>query len=477
MYQWFDHILLHSRTRSEQPAMIMEDRVVTYGMLGVVIENTARRLAALDIAPGALVAVLVANPIRHLALCLALFRIGVRSISLEHSQQGLGALKFAAVLGDAEAKALLGPSSHVVEVTDGWFSLEPVSGAALPESFSDEAQICRSGLTSGTTGTPKLFDYSVGHIGRHIPAAIVDDCRRVLDMPGLSAAWGFRAACAALATGKAVCFATSAFQAIRMIELFAIDCALTGTEQLVALTRLAKKTGATLSSLRTVVVGGGVPTRALLDAAAMNFCRDIRCRYGSSEFGIIAEARPADVMAHPGLVGRIVPGIEVGVFDAQGVRCAAGQAGFIKGRLKGNSEEARADPARPWIDFGDVGWVTADGRLFVVGRSADIADPAHAAARQISPAHEVEHLLRLEWDASDAAAIAIEDASPNTKPEIWIATVDCKDARAEKLQAILRQRGIEATVRLFPMQSIPRGTNGKVQRAQLKSLMLAATSR
>jgi O-succinylbenzoic acid--CoA ligase len=130
-----------------------------------------------------------------------------------------------------------------------------------------------------------------------------------------------------------------------------------------------------------------------------------------------------------------------------------------------------------WTDPGDVGWLTQDGQLFIVGRTSDIADPFSASAREISPVHEVEHLLRLEWDASDAAAILIDDDAADAKPEIWVGAVDCKDARADQFERILRQNGIEGTVRLFPLAAIPRGANGKVQRSQLKSLMLAAAGK
>ena len=66
------------------------------------------------------------------------------------------------------------------------------------------------------------------------------------------------------------------------------------------------------------------------------------------------------------------------------------------------------------------------------------------------------------------------DDPGNSRPQIWIGLVDCKDASVEKLEPILRSKGIHLPVRLFPLPSIPRGANGKVQRAQLKSLMLAA---
>lgn len=477
MNNWFDHILFNTRAQPETSAIVMEDRVVTYGMLGVAIENCARRIAALDFATDGLVAVCVQNPIRHLTLCLALFRIGIRSISLERGQQGIAGLKFAAVLGDGEAKQLLDSANRFIDMTDAWFGMDPVASGSLPARFSDDSQICRQSLTSGTTGEPKIIANTDGYIGRHIvPGVTLFNCGLVLSMPGLSSAWGFMVACAVLASRKTLCLSESPFQAIRMIELFSIDFVLASTDQLVSLVRAARKSGAHVKSLRTVVTGGGIPTRALLEAAAIYLCKDVRCRYGTSEVGLLGEATASEVLSKPGFVGYVQPGFEIAIFDPNGGPCRPGQIGIVKGRLKKPGSDTQADA---WTDHGDVGWLTADGQLYVVGRTSDIAATSlsDASAREVSPVHEVEHLLRLEWDATDAAAILIDDNSGGAKRQIWVGIVDCKDARADKLEAILRHRGIDGTVRLFPVPSIPRGANGKVQRMQLKSLMLAAVAK
>ncbi len=79
MNSWFECILFHTHSQPETPAMVMEDRTVTYGMLGAAIERCARRIVALDIPPGGLVAVQIKNPIRDLTISLALFRIGLGS--------------------------------------------------------------------------------------------------------------------------------------------------------------------------------------------------------------------------------------------------------------------------------------------------------------------------------------------------------------------------------------------------------------
>ena len=236
-----------------------------------------------------------------------------------------------------------------------------------------------------------------------------------------------------------------------------------------------------LKSLRTIVAGGSIPSRALLEAAIAYVCKDMICRYGTTELGLVADAAASEVLSKPGLIGRVVPEVEIAIFDPRGSKLAPGQVGIIKGRIKswiGNPPDDSVDE-HPWVDVGDVGWMTTDNQFYVVGRTSDIAIASFtdASARQISPVHEVEHLLRLEWDAADAAAILIDDEFGNAKPQIWVGMVDCLDARAEKLEAILRHRGIDFPVRLFPVPSIPRGANGKVQRAQLKALMLASASK
>lgn len=479
MNNWFDHILCNTRSHPVMPAIVMEDRVVTYGMLGAAIENSACRIANLLIPQGATVAVCLASPIRHFTLCLALYRSGFCSMSLEHGQQGIADLPFAAVLGDDDSKTLFDAKARFIAVTDDWFGTEPVPATLVPTGFSDAKQVCHHALTSGSTGTRKTFGCTVEYVGRHVPLAIVYNCRLVLCMPGLSTAWGFLISCAALGSGKTLCFATSPFQAVRMIELFSIDFLICSYDQLLAITRVTRKSSAQLKSLRTVVAAGSVPSRALLEAATAYVCKDIICRYGTTELGLVADATVGEALASHGFIGRVTPDVELAIFDQGGKRLPPGQLGIVKGRIKtwigASPDDTIGEHA--WIDVGDVGWKTTDDQFYVVGRTSDIATATieDGSAQQISPVYEIEHLLRLEWDASDAAAVIVDAGT--AKPEIWIGTVDCKDADAKKLEAILQHRGIVGTVRLFPLISIPRGANGKIQRAQLKSLMLAVGSR
>ena len=135
MNYWFDHILYNTLSQPESPVIVMEDRVVTYRMLGITIENCARRILSLGIANGQLVAVCIANPIRHFALCLALYRIGICSMSLEHGQPGIASLTFAAILGDGEATPRVDPGSRFIEISDDWFGPDAAVATACRPAF------------------------------------------------------------------------------------------------------------------------------------------------------------------------------------------------------------------------------------------------------------------------------------------------------------------------------------------------------
>jgi acyl-coenzyme A synthetase/AMP-(fatty) acid ligase len=389
---------------------------------------------------------------------------------------------FAAVLCDAGTAAPVGVSDRVVTVPDAWF-VPGGLGVALLRGFADSGQdsgqdcgqdsnqVCRLSLTSGSTGEPKLQRDTIAAVGDRIFNNFfggIDASRSgVLCMLGLSTTFGFGNACATLAAGRPLYLADSSGEAITMIELFSIDFLLASTEQTLALAATARRTGAQVRSLRTVVMGGSVPTRTLLEAAMTYLCKDIVCQYGATEIGLIARAMARDVLTSPALVGFVVPGVEVAVFDAAGNRCGADQVGLIK--LRRTADGAITDPAdHAWISPGDRGWLAADGRLYVTGRTAD------AAGARISPALEIEHVLRLEHDYDDAAAVEVDDGSATgPEPRVKIGIVNNRDATADKIEASLRRRGIPAIIELIDLKSIPRGAGGKVNRDQLRSALVA----
>ena len=89
-------------------------------MLGDAITSSARKIVALGLAPDALVAVCIGNPIRHMAVILALFRVELRAISIEPGHKAAPGLSYSALLGDAAAAFAFSPERSVIEVTEDW---------------------------------------------------------------------------------------------------------------------------------------------------------------------------------------------------------------------------------------------------------------------------------------------------------------------------------------------------------------------
>src|SRR5256885_17011115 len=122
MHDWFDHILYATRAQPEASAMLMEDRVITYGMLGDAIASSAQKIVALGLAPDALVALCIENPIRHMTVSLALFSVGLRAISIDPGHIGAPGLSYSTLLGDAATALAFKPGHGCIEVTEDWFA-------------------------------------------------------------------------------------------------------------------------------------------------------------------------------------------------------------------------------------------------------------------------------------------------------------------------------------------------------------------
>jgi len=469
MKTWFDQILHHTRMQPQRPAIVLVDRAITYGMLAAGIESCARRFARADLGSGVPVAIAVKSPLRQVVLGLALLRIGIPSMSIGSVSQLTADIGVAAVLVDSGNTSGAHSGRRVITVTDEWFAPDAAGSAPLPRGFSGSDGVCRYSLTSGTTGDPKLIRDTIASIGGRVFNNIfngIDISRTgMLCLQGLSSTWGFANACATLTAGRTLYLADSPGEAIAMIELFAIDLVLASTDQVLSLAATARRTGAQVRSLRLVAMSGGVTSRTLLEAAITYLSKDILCLYGATEIGLVSRAMGRDVLANPGLAGFVAPGVEAAVFDAGGNVCPAGEIGSIKVRHTAD-DDADAEPA--WIELGDYGWFAPDGRLYVVGRTADGA----ITEMRISPVIEAEHILRVEFDYDDAAALMHD--GEGSRPVIQFGIVNNRDTTADKLQASLLVRGIDVAVELFALPSIPRGANGKVNRVQLKSALESA---
>ena len=190
-----EFILFHARSRPEKPAIILVDRLATYGMLAQGMLRVKDRLRALAVPPGELVCVTLGSAIRHLIVAAALFRLGLPVISAARAGEivPLG-LPIKLFLHDAGEPMI--PGLRQVLVGDDWFVGEDRKiPASQPGGFVDGDAICRVDLSSGATGRPKAVSTTVGALYHRMNTSYLainaGVWNRLLCLPGLSGAWGF----------------------------------------------------------------------------------------------------------------------------------------------------------------------------------------------------------------------------------------------------------------------------------------------
>ncbi len=136
--------------------------------------------------------------------------------------------------------------------------------------------------------------------------------------------------------------------------------------------------------------------------------------YGGSELGTVCRISSADWLTHPGSVGRAVAPMVVSAFDESGVALADGEVGLLGVRLppgrqvrfhRDAEKSKRAYLAPDVVTLGDVGYVDADGFVYITDRLADIVV---SGGVNLYPA-ESEAVLTKHPGVREVAVIGIPD--------------------------------------------------------------------
>jgi long-chain acyl-CoA synthetase len=135
--------------------------------------------------------------------------------------------------------------------------------------------------------------------------------------------------------------------------------------------------------------------------------------YGGTETGALTVCSPADWQARPGTVGRAADGAKLAIYSDSGALVPAGEIGEVYGRVLGTADftyhgrpDARAEIERDGlITCGDIGYLDADGYLFLCDRKRDMVI---SGGVNIYPA-EIEAVLLQMSAIADCAVFGIPD--------------------------------------------------------------------
>jgi long-chain acyl-CoA synthetase len=196
--------------------------------------------------------------------------------------------------------------------------------------------------------------------------------------------------------------------------------------------------------------------------------------YGSTETGAVVFCTAEEWLAHPGTVGRALPNATVKVFGDDGAEVPPGESGEVYVRLhtwpdftyRGDEDKRRAIEREGLVTSGDIGYLDADGYLYLNDRRNDMVI---SGGVNIYPA-EIEACLLGLAGVRDCAVFGIPDERMG---EAVCAYVDADPDAGLTADAVRAHVGGELARYKVPRvvefsDALPREDSGKVFKRLLR---------
>ena len=358
---------------------------------------------------------------------------------------------------------------------------EPAT-AVVARGFDDTAILM---FTSGTTGTPKGVSLTYGNawwnsvnVDTRLDTRRGDVTHAAAPIFHIGALNSFLLR--TLVRGGTVVL-RRAFEPQRMLDdLIAerVNSMFGVPAMFAALARLPGFFEADLSQLRSVVVAGAPVPSSLIQQYAEHGIF-LQQAWGLTETAPFATHLPVELTLDKlGSAGIAMPYTEVRVVDAErNEPLPAGQAGEVvvrgpnvtPGYWENEAATADAFDDDGWFHSGDIGYLDADGCLYIVDR---LKDMIISGGENVYPA-EVERALADMPGIIDVAVIGVDD---DTWGETVVAmvsladgtTVTLDDVRAHAEQRLARYK---LPTQLRVVEMVPRNASGKLDKVSLRAQM------
>ncbi|HYE92758.1 MAG TPA: AMP-binding protein [Terriglobales bacterium] len=401
---------------------------------------------------------------------------------------GYTAAELAFYLDDLSARAVIVPAGMDSPVRDvarargvpvldlTGFALDAGGGAPAPDAGPRAEDIALVLHTSGTTSRPKIIPLSQANLcasARNIAATLrlgADDC--CLNVMPLFHIHGLIGALLSSLTAGASVVCTTGFSPVRFfawLDQFAPTwyTAVPTMHQEVLARADAHREAIARGRLRFVRSASSALAPEVMAGLERAFGVPVVEAYGMTEAAHQIASNPLPPGTRkPGSVGRPA-GCEVTILDADGRALAPGETGeiAIRGASVTAARFAPQDPGDAWLRTGDVGYVDADGYVFIAGRVKEIIN---RGGEKISP-REVDEVLLQHPAVAQAVTCAMPDprlgedvlAIVVTRPGASVTERELRDFASTHLAAFKVPRRVKF------LDEIPKGPTGKVQRIGL----------
>jgi long-chain acyl-CoA synthetase len=229
-----------------------------------------------------------------------------------------------------------------------------------------------------------------------------------------------------------------------------------------------------LSSLRWVV-HAAAPCPPHVKRAMIDWLGPIVAEYyGGTETGPVTFCTSEEWLAHPGSVGRALDRATVKIIGADGRELAPGESGEVFMRLQilsdftyeGDEAKRRAVERDGLISCGDIGYLDADGYLYLNDRSSDMVI---SGGVNIYPA-EIEACLLSLAGVRDCAVFGIPDEEFGESLAAYVEPHEGAQLTAEQVREHVRSRlaSYKAPRVVELTDALPREDSGKIFKRRLR---------
>jgi long-chain acyl-CoA synthetase len=233
--------------------------------------------------------------------------------------------------------------------------------------------------------------------------------------------------------------------------------------------------GYDLSSMRWLI-HAAAPCPVPIKQAMLDWWGPVVYEYYAATEGGGTLVTPQEWLAKPGTVGKAWPTSEVIVVDDDGAECPTGVPGTVYMKMgmaafeyKGDPDKTAASRLRDYFTVGDVGYLDADGFLFLCDRKSDMIISGGA---NIYPA-EIESAIITHDKVADVAVFGIPDEEWGEQVKALVQPMEGVAGSAELAAEILASLDGRLAKMKWPrsidfVDELPRDPSGKLLKRRLR---------
>jgi fatty-acyl-CoA synthase len=210
--------------------------------------------------------------------------------------------------------------------------------------------------------------------------------------------------------------------------------------------------------------------RAIIDQLGM---KSVCAAYGLSEASpnvVMSDWRDPEELRVQGLAAPL-PGVELRISEGREIQVRGWS--IMRGYCNDPDATAKAFTADGWLHTGDLGELTADGRLRMAGRLKDVF---RVGGENVAPA-EVEEVLLAHPAVETAQVIGVPDARLGEVPCAYVTLKSGFSVSVEEILSFVKNKAANFRVPRYlriveEFESIGMTASGKVQKTKLRERAL-----